>query len=287
MGLSQVKEEGGCLLWSCEGSSEDDYLPQRPEVFLHQAANCGFTFVILNYCYSGNYVTTIPRALGEAIDKGNFDIQTLQVVAFLGVRYSGTDPLLWRSHVESYLRLGAPIGEKSKKVKRGMVVRAELSIHSARIGRGGRAIPLLTCPDGCIVLGGAPSGDSEPDQDEQLNVRLEEERNAKDIFWIRSVAQMGRLEIQGICAGLRKGDKVRVAWLEFEGSTVVHASRGWVAQGGDRTGNSVMVSYSKRDDSDWEKNGEWLTEALPPTDGRTKDRKRWLSSSFFFFKNRI
>jgi len=267
-GAKPGQQEEGCLLWSCEGSSEDDYLPQRHEVLLHQAASCGFDFVILNYCYSGNSVLTIPRVLNEAVDIERYNVtHTLQVVSFLGVRYSGTDPLLGRSHVESYLRQGAPIGEKNKKIKKGMVVRAELTVHSAQIGRGGRAIPILTCPHGCIVLGGASSGDSEPDQDEQLNERLEMERDEKDSLWIAAVSQMSPLEIKSICARLRKGDHVRVAWLEFLGSTVVHASRGWVAQGADRMGNGVRVCYSKRDVSDWDTKGERLMEDLPPNDG--------------------
>ena len=171
-----------------------------------------------------------------------------------------------RSHVESYLRLGAPIGDKNKKVKKGLVVVAKLTVRSAQVGRGGRALPILSGPYGFKVLGGDTS-DSEPDQDEELNVHLQENRDAKDLIWLRIVPQMSTQQIRDICARLRKGNQVKVAWQEFEGSDVVHARRGWVAQGGDRNGNGVLVSYAKQDNSDWEKKGEWYTEPLPPLDG--------------------
>ena len=53
-GAKQGQPEEGCLLWSCEGSTQDDYIPQRLPVLLHQAASMEFNFVVLNYCYSGN-----------------------------------------------------------------------------------------------------------------------------------------------------------------------------------------------------------------------------------------
>lgn len=259
-GAKQGQPEEGCLLWSCEGSTQDDYIPQRLPVLLHQAASMEFNFVVLNYCYSGSFVTSIPSAISEDVDLVRFsNVQSLQVVSFLGVRYSGTDPTMGRSHIESYLRLGAPIGDKNKKVKKGLVVVAKLTVRSAQVGRGGRALPILSGPYGFKVLGGDTS-DSEPDQDEELNTNLEESRDAKDRVWLETVTQMSKRQIREICARLRKGNHVKVAWQDFEGSDVVHAKHGWVAQEGDVNGDGVLVCYLKKENGE----GEWYMEPLPP-----------------------